>query len=141
MFKPVFTAAFAALVALSLPAQADETWATTSGSVIYEVDIGDIAVLSFPGGAAPQLVGADRARVLFPGLGGNFENRAIHDGYWVSQGAPICSANLTTAEGVTSQRWGRARIIFDRPAFPTGFTLLLGACFDEPEQALRADLN
>lgn len=133
----------AALALLPLAATADEAWNTHAGQIIYEQDLGSVAVLSFPyealfPGEVPEFA-QGRASIYFPGLGGNFDNRSIHDGYWVVQGAPLCSASLTTANGITSQRWGRARVIFDRAAFPTDLTILIGGCLDEPTAILRGE--
>lgn len=136
-------ASLAALALLAAPALADEVWDTAQGQVIYVEDIRDIAVLSFPVAAPPfaQAGGVADANLYVPGLGGNFDARSVHDGYWAMPGQPICSAALTAPDGMTTQAWGRARIVFDRPGFPTGFTLLLGACFDEPLLPLRAVPN
>lgn len=133
----------AALCAIPLSAQADEAWDTSAGQIIYEQDLGLVASLSFPyaavfPGEVPEFA-QDRATLYFPGLGGNFDNRSIHDGYWIVQGAPSCSATLTAANGVSSQRWGRARVIFDEPAFPTDLTILIGTCMDEPTHILRGE--
>lgn len=133
----------AALALLPVTAVADEAWDTIAGQIIYEEDLGLVAVFSFPyaavfPGEVPEFA-QDRATLYFPGLGGNFDRRSIHDGYWIVQGAPACSATLTTANGVSSQRWGRARVIFDRAAFPTDLTILLGSCMDEPVAILRGE--
>ncbi|HID67322.1 MAG TPA: hypothetical protein EYP31_03465 [Roseibacterium sp.] len=133
----------AALCALPLTATADEAWDTIAGQIVYEQDLGTVAVLSFPydalfPGEVPDLA-QQRGTLYFPGLGGNSDRRAIHDGYWIVQGAPLCSASLTTADGTSSQRWGRARVIFDRAAFPTDLTILIGGCMDEPTAILRGE--
>lgn len=135
-------ATIAALALLATPALADETWTNPAGQLVYEADMGHIAVLSFPIGATPlaQAGGAPRAQVYFPGLGGNFDNRSVHDGYWAMPGTPVCTASLTTPDGTSTQTWGRARIVFDRAAFPTGFTMLIGSCLDDPAFPIRADL-
>jgi len=131
----------AALALLTTPAIADETWRHPAGTLIYEADMGHIAVLSFPTTAAPMPGGpADRAMVFFPGLGGNFDNRSTHDGYWVMEGDPVCTAILTAPDGTASQSWGRAQITFDRAAFPTGFTMTIGTCWQDPTFPIRADL-
>jgi len=135
-------ATLAALALLTAPALADEAWINPAGELIYEADLGHLAVLSFPITATPlaQAGGEPRANVYFPGLGGNFDNRSIHDGYWAMPGSPTCTASLTTPDGITTQNWGRARIIFDTAAFPTGFTMLIGPCLHEPTYSVRADL-
>lgn len=123
-------------------AHADETWTNPAGTLVYQEDLRDIAILSFPIAATPfaQAGGASDAAVYLPGLGGNYDNRSVHDGYWVMPGQAMCSAAITAPDGLASQAWGRAQIVFDRAAFPTGFTLLLGACFDTPSIPVRADL-
>jgi len=138
----MFRAALAALALLTTPALADETWTNPAGQLVYEADLGHIAVLSFPITATPlaQAGGLPRANVYFAGLGGNFDNRSIHDGYWAMPGGPVCTASLTTPDGTTTQNWGRARIVFDRAAYPTGFTMLIGPCLTEPTMTVRADL-
>ncbi len=135
-------ALLAAFALCAAPAWADESWTNPAGTLIYEADLGHIAVLSFPTGATPlaEAGGAPRANVYMPGLGGNFDNRSVHDGYWAMEGAPICTAILTTPDGIATQNWGRARIVFDGPAFPTGFTMLVSPCLDDPIYPVRADL-
>lgn len=135
--------ATAALAALPLTATADEVWDTPAGEVIYEQDLGVMAILSFPYAAAfpgqvPEFA-QERGTLYFPGLGGNFDDRSIHEGYWLVPGSPSCSVSISAADGQSSQRWGRATVIFDRAAFPTSMTVLVGSCFDDPSVIIRAD--
>lgn len=133
-------ATLAALALLTTPALADETWRTDAGQIVYEADMGHIAVLSLPAGVLYDTVPGTRVSVYLPGLGGNFDNRSVHEGYWAIPGGPVCTSLLTTPDGMTTQRWGRVQILFDRAAFPTGFILLMGECFDDPTTPIRADL-
>ena len=111
---------------------ADEVWDTVAGQVIYEADEGDVAILSYDTGSE------ERGYLYFPGLGGNFEDRGVHKGYWIAPGGEgtSCGATLTGINDATSMYWGRATIIFHAPGFPTGWTLLTGSCFGEPEAAI-----
>ncbi len=114
-------------------AMADETWDTPAGMVIYEDEIGDVAVWSYP---------ADNGRrgwVYFPGLAGNYNNRSVHEGYWIEEGRGTCSAELVGADGRRSKNWGRVIVVFDGPAFPTSWTALGGDCFDDPTLPLRGE--
>lgn len=116
------------------PAMADETWNTEYGLVIYEQDPGDVAILSYP---------VDRGRrgtVYFPGLAGNYDNRSVHEGYWIEDGPGPCMAEIVGADGRRSNNWGRVIIAFDLPAFPTSWTALGGDCFDDPTIPLRGEV-
>lgn len=123
------------------PAAADETWMAPGGRVVYLADLGATAVLEVPDGPAfGAAAGGPAVRVYVPGLGGNHADRGVHDGYWAGFDGIACEAALTSPEARTTQRWGRVRIVFDRRAFPTGFTMLVGSCFDAPGTPLRAEL-
>lgn len=120
---------------LALPAHADEVWDTPTGPVVYESEIGDAAVLVLtqPDGT--------RVEMVFPGLAGNYDNRRLHGGYWVTPGDGPCPAALTSHSGLTSSDWGRVQIVFDRPAFPTAFTATFSECFGAFVAPLRAEIR
>lgn len=117
-----------ALLLLPSDVMADEVWDTSSGQVIYEADEGDVAILSYDTG------GAERGYLYFPGLGGNFEDRGVFNGYWIAPGGggESCGATLTGVNDVASTYWGRAMIVFHESGFPSGWTLMTGPCFAEP---------
>jgi len=117
-----------------VPAMADETWDTEYGLVIYEQDLGDVAILSYP------VDKGRRGSVYFPGLAGNYDNRSVHEGYWIEDGPGSCMVEIVGADGRRSNNWGRAIIAFDKPAFPTGWTALGGDCFGAPDMPLRGDV-
>lgn len=126
---------FAALLLLSTAAMADETWVTASGPAIYEADIGPTGILSVP-------MGQGRAHLYFDGLGGNASERFVMTGYWIGPvGESNCTATLTGPDGKSSANWGLARIAFDRPAFPTGWTVTMGNCGFDGDWSVRADLE
>lgn len=127
-------AAVLLLLAAPVPTKADETWSNPDGTASYEADIGRIAVISIP-------MHGNRIRLYLEGLGGNYDNRSISQGYWLGPGSGSCSATLTAPDGEQSSNWGRVTMIFDGPAFPTGWTATLGNCFDAEIIRFRADLD
>ena len=122
------------LATLLLPsaALADEVWDTDAGQVIYEADEGDVAILSYDTG------GTERGHLYFPGLGGNFDDRGVHTGYWIAPGGEgeSCGATLKGVNDIESMYWGRATLVFHEAAFPSAWTLLTGSCFGEPEASI-----
>ncbi len=117
---------------LAAPAVADEVWFTPFGQAIYEADIGDTTVIT-----VPQPDGM--MRVYIPGLAGNYDNRGTHTGYWFGTGEGYCPAGLTSIEGTGSRQWGSVILAFDRPAFPTGWTMVIGDCFEAPYWTIRGE--
>jgi len=115
------------------PVLADETWDTPYGLAIYEDEVDGQTILTVP-------TDTGTARVYIPGLAGNYDNRSTHWGYWIQAGVGPCDAAITGADGVRSSQWGRVVIAFDRPAFPTPWTALFGACFEDPHISVRGDL-
>ncbi|PSK81002.1 hypothetical protein CLV79_11833 [Limimaricola soesokkakensis] len=128
-----FCAALA--VAVAGPVAAGEMWVSDLGALAYETDEGDTAILSFPTEDAAQ------GRLYIPGLAGNWKQRGVHEAYWIAEGEGLCGATLTGPDGIGSTMWGRAVVAFDKPEFPTGFTVTLGDCMSTPFRALRADLD
>ena len=128
----VFVFLFAAIFVT--PVLADEVWNTEWGQVVYEEEIGDVAIWSYP---------TDKGRrgwVYFPGLAGNYDHRSVHAGYWIEDGAGSCMVELIGVDGRRSNNWGRVILVFDGPAFPTSWTALGGDCFDEPDASLRGEV-
>ena len=126
----------AALIPLALtlatPALADEVWTTPFGDAVYQADVGDTTILTVP---QPDGI----MRVYIPGLAGNFDNRGTHSGYWIGSGEGFCPASLTGIDGTGSRQWGEVILSFDRPAFPTGWTLVAGDCFAPPFWTVRGE--
>jgi hypothetical protein len=124
-----------ALILFATPALADETWVTADGPAIYEADLGPTGIISVP-------LGQGRAHLYFDGLSGNTVERYVLSGYWIgpaTEGA--CTATLTGPDGLSSANWGLARIAFDRPSFPTGWTVTMGNCGFDGDWSIRADLE
>jgi len=122
-----------ALMLAPAAARGDEVWSTAIGQVVYEADIGDVAVLAFP------TKSRGGGKFYFPGLGGNFDDRGTFEGYWIVDGEGDCPATLTGADGLWSNNWGRAIITFDAKGFPSDWTLLRGSCFDAPAEEIRGE--
>ena len=127
-------AVLSALLSLTLaaPALADETWATPYGEAIYEQDLNQTTILTVP---EPETL----LRVYIPGLAGNYTDRSTHFGYWIADGYDYCPARLVGEDGFGSFQWGSVILIFDGPAFPTSWTMLLGDCFDTPLRSIRGE--
>ena len=112
-------------------AMADEVWDTDMGRVIYEDEIAGAAIWSYP---------ADNGRrgwIYLPGLAGNYDNRSVHEGYWIEDGKGPCMVEIVGVDGRRSTNWGRVILVFDGPAFPTSWTALGGECFDDPTLPVR----
>ncbi|MBY6113050.1 hypothetical protein KUW09_06080 [Mameliella alba] len=127
MFRALTLASF-----LAAPALADEVWTSDMGDIIYETDTQGAAILSFTN------VDGYRAIVVVPGLAGNYDNRSVHDGFWMGEGAGDCLSSMTLGTQ-SGHQWGQALISFDRPSFPTSFTLTLGDCFGPLAYSIRAE--
>ena len=125
----------AALAICASQGLADETWQTELGRIIYEADVEDQAILSFPTDGGVSL------RAYFPGLAGNYQYRNVHHGVWILPGKGDCPTTMTGIDGTTGSNWGRVVIGFDKPEFPTGFTALFGRCLEEPTNTVRAKAN
>lgn len=121
------------LALVAPPLVADEAWDSDMGLIVYEAEENGAALFSFVN------VDAYPATLVIPGLAGNYNNRGVHDAYWVGTGAGECPAFLAAPGYEATTNWGRALISFDRPAFPTSFTLTLGDCFGPLTYAIRAE--
>ncbi|MDF0602667.1 hypothetical protein P1J78_18160 [Psychromarinibacter sp. C21-152] len=125
-------AALAALLAPLAPAHADETWRADTGMIAYLAEEEGYAIFSFTTDQGYP------AKLYIPGLAGNYDSRGTHDAFWIGEGAATCPADLGYGEAITGN-WGQARLLFDEPAFPTSFTLLMGDCFGALDRAVRAE--
>ena len=119
----------AAALVMCLGAVADEVWSTVIGDVIYEKDIGDVAVLSYPMDYPDT-----RGHVFIKGLGGNYDNRGHFSGYWSEpqMEVPLCDVTIIDGNGLETTNWGRVSITFLNSGFPSGWVALRGNCFGEP---------
>ncbi len=102
---------------------ADEVWTSNIGDVVYAAEVGEVAVFSY------ALSEGGTGHLYFPGLAGNYANRGTHVGYWIGPGQGPCAATLKGADGRESSNWGQLMLVFHGTAFPTGWTMLSGACF------------
>ncbi|MGI3183942.1 hypothetical protein [Nioella aestuarii] len=133
MFKAIAPACIA--LALAAPAFADEVWSSPTGPIIYQEDAFGSAILSFTN------VDGSAAELVIPGLAGNFTDRGVHHGYFIGQGPLECDAALARPGGLASLDWGRAVVSFDRPNFPTGFTVTMSDCDYPLSYSIRAEVQ
>jgi hypothetical protein len=134
--------ALALALLAATPALADEIWSTQYGQIIYETDRdGYIGVLSIPAQVMNLDAPADaRLTVHVLGLAGNVTDRyGMFEGYWTGGTAANCEPAIIGDNGKRTSDWGRIELYFDKPDFPSGFTMILGACFFDPYLAVRAE--
>ena len=121
---------------MAISAHADEVWSTDIGEVVYEADLPNgMAVLSYPTDSAT------RGRAFIAGLAGEFTGRTGYEGVWIeAEGeADLCDVAIAAPDtGEHSNNWGRVRVIFVDPNFPSTFVALRGDCFDDPSEMLVA---
>lgn len=114
-------------------ASADEYWITDMGEAYYSEEMQGFAIFRVPWGDL-------EATFYFEGLAGNYDNRSLHEGYWIVPGMGDCPAALVGIDDQVSTDWGRVTLAFDRPAYPTGWTATLTTCFGQDPFLIRADL-
>ncbi len=125
----------ASMIGLTGLAQADEVWSSEVGNIVFlsELETGE-AILGAPVGEGMMV------RMIFPGLAGNYDDRSMHDGIWISPGSfgtEACGISVVDPEtGETSNYWGRAQIIFTSTGYPSDIILTAGVCFGEREEML-----
>lgn len=115
------------------PVSADEMWQSEMGWIEYTAEENGAAIFTFTN------LDAYGATLVIPGLAGNYDQRGVHEAFWIGEGAGDCEAFLSLPGGEPSANWGRALISFDTPAYPTGFTMTLGYCFDPLSYSMRAE--
>lgn len=136
MSKAIISTAIG-LTALGLcAAQADEVWSSDIGEIIYETDLANgMAVLSYP------TDGEVRGLAYIAGLAGQYEGRTGYEGIWMEPETESggCDVEIAAPEtGEISNNWGRVKVIFVDPDYPSTFIALRGDCFDEPDAMLVA---
>jgi hypothetical protein len=118
-------------------AAADEVWSTDIGDVIYEIDLENgMAVLSYPTDMEEI-----RGRAYVSGLAGVYTDRTGYEGIWIEPGTETgtCDVEMVAPDsGEASNNWGRIRVVFVDPDFPSTFVAMRGDCFDEPTEMLVA---
>lgn len=115
-------------------ATADEQWTSDGKTIIYELDEGDMAVLS-----------VDGTTIYIEGLAGVYQDRGTYGGIWMLDEAPMVeneAGELVPAEGCgfsmlrpgksgeTSEYWGQVEITFIDANFPSVWIGYFGDCFD-----------
>jgi hypothetical protein len=136
MIRTILTAVAFGGVSAGGMAVADEVWSTEIGDVIYEIDLENgMAVLSYP------TDGEDRGRAYVSGLAGVYTERTGYDGIWIEPQSEdgLCEVGMVAPDsGESSMNWGRVRVVFVDPDFPSTFVAMRGDCFDEPTEMLVA---
>ncbi len=136
MIKDMLAVGAAFAMGTSGLAMADEVWSTEIGDVIYEIDLENgMAVLSYP------TDGEARGRAYLSGLAGVYTGRTGYDGIWIEPSSEegTCDVEIAAPDsGDVTNNWGRVKVIFVEPDFPSTFVALRGDCFAEPSEMLVA---
>lgn len=127
-----YAAACIAALFFSTPAMADEVWSTPRGDAYYSEEMEGFALFRVPWGEI-------EATLYFEGLAGNYDNRDIHEGYWIAPGAGDCPAALVGIDDQISTDWGRVTLVFDGPSFPTSWSAIFTTCFNNDPFSIRGD--
>jgi hypothetical protein len=112
-------AGLAAVTAMAAPAMADEVWSTNWGTMEYTEDLGSTAVLSY-----------DRGALFIDGLGGNYDHRGYHSGFWIEyfDSGVQCNEPATDHYGNESWAWGYVDVQFIDPGYPARWTASYTVC-------------
>ena len=119
-------------------ALADEIWTSPIGIIYY---IADLATGEAVFGYSVS-DGKDFGRMFISGLAGVYEGRQAYDGFWIEpdlpteEGCPVSVLNPQTGE--TSNNWGRLKLVFTEPDFPSDWVAMRGTCFSAPVEPLIA---
>ena len=104
------------------------TWASAARRSEYAGNAGvDSLILSLGGSLAgqdPRAVEVISQRLRLDMTGNSYGGTAF---------MAIAGGDYSTTD------WGRAVIAFDKPAFPTSFTVTIGWCFEEPRESFRGE--
>ncbi|MEM1152467.1 MAG: hypothetical protein AAGI03_18335 [Pseudomonadota bacterium] len=118
------------LVTSASVASSDEVWETPDGQVVYLSETKGVAVWEIDQLEGPR-------RIYIRELAGNYDNRSIHEGFWIQTIGEGCGATMTGPDGFSGTTWGRVTVIFHSNGFPTNWTLLSGTCFGEADTPLQ----
>ncbi len=121
---------------------ADEQWTSNGKTIIYELDEGNMAVLS-----------VDGTTLYVEGLAGVSEDRGTYAGVWMLDETPMIETDageVVPAEGCgfsmlrpgksgeVSEYWGQVEITFIDANFPSVWIGYFGDCFDPPSDTMVA---
>ena len=118
------------VAAIPSPAAADEVWDSTYGVVVYQEDIGNVAVWSYE--PDTDHVGGS---IFIEGLAGVYEGRGRYSGYWMADGEDevACNQPATDPYGHQSVYWGYFDIQFIDSSFPSRWVAEWSFCDGSPE--------
>lgn len=128
MKAQILTLAASAMITVSAsPVLADEAWSVDGMTMYYEADLDNgMAVLSVPG----------EGKFFIQDLAGVYEGRGSYDGIWIAaedySSCDIAIVNPQTGE--QSYSWGRVRMVFIDPDFPSRWVALGGECMEDPDE-------
>ena len=114
-------------------AQADETWSTQMGTMIWETDQDDNAIWLLQDQLAGRTI-----RFVVPGLAADMMGgRGSYHGVWIADKGDIhCDTAMVDPLGQASTRWGTFVITFVNDRFPSDWAGVMGACLETPTTPL-----
>ena len=126
----ILTAGVMASALIAAPtALADEVWIIEGADMemYYEADL--------PNGMAVLTVD-DEGQLFIQDLAGEYEGRTEYDGVWISayedETCDFAIANPQTGE--LSYSWGRVKMVFIDPDFPSRWVAFGSECMDTPDE-------
>ncbi|MEM1150794.1 MAG: hypothetical protein AAGI03_09575 [Pseudomonadota bacterium] len=143
--KIAIATATTVLALLASPAQADEVWSSEIGMIVYEDDLyNGQAVLSYTLPEESDVNGKEvRGHAFVDDLALNYDDRSVHGGIWIEPetgGEPACATSvIDPRNNQPVSNWGRIEVIFLTDAFPSGFVVKRGFCFEDPWDVLVAE--
>tara|TARA_R110002073_G_scaffold330703_1_gene514716 strand:+ start:1052 stop:1492 length:441 start_codon:yes stop_codon:yes gene_type:complete len=129
------TALTAATLLSAAPAMADEMWDSALGPILWDSDLGDVAIWRLD-----DLTNGTVVRLYLPGLAADVSGgRGAYRGFWLAEGgdpAEACLTQMIAPDGMKSLFWGQVTLTFVRPDFPSDWAGVVGQCFDTPSMPL-----
>jgi len=120
---------------LPFTAAANEEWDGPAGTIVWDKDIDQMAVFTMP-------FGSDTYRLYLPGLYSDLKERGTFTGYYIVEGGNTdCGPVMKGADDVESKDWGSVVLMFDGLTYPSGWTAMMGPCFDDLLIPVRANWN
>lgn len=117
-----------ALLLASASATADEVWNSTIGPITYARDVGPTAVWSYSHAGY-------KGNIYILGLAGNYKQRGKYEGYWAQ---PLSRQKCNTPRPGPGNRptyyWGKVRVRFLDPSYPSRWVIKRGFCNGKPNQ-------
>ena len=118
---------FFAALAVSQTSVADEVWDSSYGKVVYEADIGKIALWNYDNKGTLGLIYIDN-------LAGVYSNRGSYKGYWIQETSDVKCKTQRMMKDKPTFYWGKFHITFLDPSFPSRWQAKWSYCDKAPKE-------